>query len=278
MGTLDPPHFRRSPGLPSQRRTMPSAPRVVDCDVIVVGGGFSGCYLLKLLREQGFSTVLLEANSRLGGVWAWSCYPGARVDSELPYYGYSDPSIWSTWKWTERFASYEELRGYFDHVDNVWQLSPDVVFNTRVTGAQWQEESATWLIDTAEGQQQYRCTWLIPATGTSFKTNVPDWKGRETYQGTMLHSSLWPESGLDITGKRIAIVGAGSTGVQIMQEAAKKSSRVVQYSKTPNYALPMRQRQVSEEEIYHTKSHIPHIFKVRQVKYVAPGLPLRHLH
>lgn len=240
---------------------------VPDYDVIVVGGGFSGCCLLKLLREQGFSVLLLEANSRLGGVWAWTHYPGARVDSELPYYGYSDPAIWSTWTWTERFSSNQELRGYFDHVDQVWDLSRDVSYNTKVTGAQWSDESATWLISTGEGQPQYRCTWFVSAIGTSSKPYVPNIRNLESFQGTMVHSSDWPETGIDIAGKRVAIIGAGSTGVQIMQESAKIASRVVQYSKTPNYALPMRQRPIHEEEIYTTKAHIPYLFQVRNGYY-----------
>lgn len=248
---------------PPSEGKMPSSRNIIDYDVIVVGGGFSGCYVLKLLRDQGFSVLLLEANSRLGGVWVWTCYPGARVDSELPYYGYSDPAIWSTWKWTERFSSHQELRGYFDHVDKVWDLSPNVSLNTRVTGAQWSDENATWLLSTGEGQVHYRCTWFISAIGTSSKPFIPDFKGLASYKGTMVHSSSWPEDAIDIAGKRVAIIGAGSTGVQIMQESAKKASRVVQYSKTPNYALPMRQRQIKEEEIYTTKAHIPYLFKVR---------------
>jgi cation diffusion facilitator CzcD-associated flavoprotein CzcO len=239
---------------------MPSKRDIIERDVIVVGAGFSGCYLLKLIRDQGFSTIVLEANSRLGGVWSYNCYPGARVDSELPYYGYSDPAVWGTWNWTERFCSYEELRGYFDHVDKIWQLTPDVVFNAQVCQAAWQEESSSWFVQTADGQL-YRSTWLLPATGTSFKRNVPDFKGRDKFQGIMHHSSQWPERGVDLKGKRVAVIGAGSTGVQMLQESAKVASRVVHYIRSPNLALPMRQRAISEAEIYHTKAHIPYLFK-----------------
>ena len=161
---------------------MPATANIVDRDVVVVGAGFGGCYLLHLLREKGFSTTVLEAGKRTGGVWAWSCYPGARVDCELPYYGFSDPEIWSTWNWTERFPAYTELRPYFDHVANVWDLNRDIELDTRVIETRWEEDSKTWLVKTDAGQL-YRCTWLIAATGTSFKQHIPDFKGKELYKG-----------------------------------------------------------------------------------------------
>lgn len=250
---------------------MPATANIIDRDVTIVGGGFGGCYLLKLLRDRGFSTILLEAGARLGGVWAWSCYPGARVDCELPYYGYSDPDIWSTWNWTERFPEYKQLRSYFEHVDEVWKLSQDCVLNTQVTGAVWQEEAGVWLVTTRDGQQ-YRSTWLMAATGTSFKPNIAKIKGLDTFKGAMHHSAAWPEEGVEMEGKRVAIIGAGSTGIQVVQEAAKVADQVVQFIRTPNFAIPMRQRQISEQEIYANKSHIQHVFKA--CRETRTGLPI----
>ncbi|KAF2165797.1 hypothetical protein M409DRAFT_24084 [Zasmidium cellare ATCC 36951] len=223
----------------------------MERDTVVIGGGFGGCYLLHLLRKYGYSAVLLEAAPRLGGVWATSCYPGARVDCELPYYGFSDPAIWSTWNWTERFPSYRELRDYFVHVDKVWGLSQDVLFNSRVNQVVWEEDSHTWLISTADNQK-FRSTWALAATGTSFKPNIPDIKGMDRITGQMHHS-------------------AAVDCIQVMQESAKAASRVVQYIRTPNFAVPMRQRQISEDEIYHSKPHIPHVFKA--CKQSPSGLP-----
>ncbi|KAK4495845.1 hypothetical protein PRZ48_013113 [Zasmidium cellare] len=250
---------------------MPSAANIVERDAVVIGGGFGGCYLLHLLRKNGYSAILLEAAPRLGGVWATSCYPGARVDCELPYYGFSDPAIWSTWNWTERFPSYKELRDYFTHVDKVWGLSKDVLFNTRVNQVEREDTSNTWLISTADGQR-FRSTWTLAATGTSFKPNVPDIKGMDRFTGQMHHSAAWPEEPVDLSGKRVAIIGAGSTGIQVMQESAKVASRVVQYIRTPNFAVPMRQRKITQDEIYHSKPHIPHVFNA--CKQSPSGLPL----
>ena len=249
----------------------PATANIIDQDVVIVGGGFGGCYLLHLLRKQGFATKLLEAGSRLGGVWAWSCYPGARVDCELPYYGYSDPAIWSTWNWTERFPAYKELRDYFKHVDNIWGLSQDVVLNTRVMEARWQEDGGAWLLQTSDGQH-WRCKWFIAATGTSFKQHIPDFRGHEKFKGAMHHSASWPEEGVELAAKRVAIIGAGSTGVQVMQESAKIAEHVTQFIRTPNLAVPMRQRNISVDEIYHSKPHIPHVFKA--CRNTRSGLPI----
>lgn len=256
---------------PSSLSILVKMPAIIEKDVTIVGGGFGGCYLLHLLREQGFSTILLEANQRLGGVWASSCYPGARVDCELPYYGFSDPAIWSTWIWTERYPDWRELRRYFEHVDDVWKLSQDVVYQTRVTEAKWEEEAGNWLITTGNGQQ-YRSKWFLSATGTSFKPNYPSINGLDKFAGQIHHSAAWPEDGVELKGKRVAVIGAGSTGIQVMQEAAKVSSHVVQYMRTPNYAIPMRQRKITEEEIYQHKSHVPHVFKA--CRTTPTGLPI----
>lgn len=174
---------------------------------------------------------------------AWNRYPGARVDVEVPYYGFSHPEIWSNWmhvtlsltdgydrntllthdlRWKERYPSDTDLRAYFDHVAKMWDLEKDVECNVQIVNASFQEEDAQWLVRTANGAS-YRCKWMISATGTSFKQHFPDWKGRETFEGIIAHSSLWPKD-IDISGKRVAIIGAGSTAVQIMQEGMVASS------------------------------------------------------
>lgn len=189
----------------------------------------------------------------------------------MPCYSFSHPEILNTWIWKERYPSDTELRRYFDHVDNVWDLSKDCDFNTRVTQCDYQERSGNsgWLIRTKEGSL-YKCKWLVAATGTSFRQYLPDWKGRENFKGIIGHSSLWPEN-VDLTGKKVAIIGAGSTALQVMQEAAKVASNVTQYIRTPNLALPMRQRQITEEEIYAYRPQFPHIMKA--LRTTPAGLP-----
>jgi cation diffusion facilitator CzcD-associated flavoprotein CzcO len=180
-----------------------------DVDVLVVGAGFGGCYLLKLLRDQGLSVKLFEAGPTLGGVWCWNRYPGARVDCEFPYYGFSDPAIWKTFTWPERFPDHVELRRYFQHVAKIWDLHKDISLNTQVTAAAWQDDH--WLVKTANGLT-CKCRWFLAATGTSFKAHVPDWKGIDLFKGEIHHASRWPEH-LHLTGKRVAVIGAGSTGL-----------------------------------------------------------------
>ena len=130
----------------------------------------------------------------------------------MPYYGFSDPAIWSTFNWTERYPADTELRGYFQHVDKVWDLSRDVLLNTRVVDARFRDNG--WDVATAGGET-FRSRWFIAATGTSAKPYVPKWNGMQTFKGTIHHSSLWPEQPVDMTGKRVAIVGAGATAIQV---------------------------------------------------------------
>lgn len=237
--------------------------------------GFGGCYLLHLLREKGFTVKVIEAGIGLGGIWSWNRYPGARVDCEFPYYGFSDPAIWSTWNWPERFPDHITLQSYFKHVDDVWDLSKNVLFQTQVVAARFKDEKEPyWDVEAADGQV-YKCTWFVPATGTSFKQYIPVWKGRESFKGIICHSSLWPQNGVDISGKRLAVIGAGATGVQLVQDGSKLASHVTQFIRTPNTAIPMRQRKISEEEIRCSRDKYGHVFKA--CRETGFGLPTQGL-
>lgn len=211
-----------------------------------------------------------------GGLRLWADtgvqrYPGARVDCEFPYYGFSDPAIWTTFQWTERFPSDKELRSYFQHVANVWNLHDDIELSTRVTDARYQTELNRWALKTASSDTVWRCQWLIAATGTSFKQHIPEWPGRQLFKGVIHHSALWPEH-VELQGKKVAVIGAGSTGVQIVQEASKVSDQTTQFIRTPNYAIPMRQRQITEDEIYSYLPQMRHVFKACQNTH--SGLPV----
>jgi cation diffusion facilitator CzcD-associated flavoprotein CzcO len=231
-----------------------------ELDVLVIGAGFGGCYMLHLLRKNGYKTKVVEAAKSPGGVWAWNRYPGARVDCEFPYYGFSDPDIWNTFEWTERYPDHSQLRRYFEHVADVWDLRRDMELETTVKSCEYREgASPHWIVKTSKGSE-YKCKWLVSATGTSFKQYMPEWKGRESFEGVLHHSSLWPHN-VDLAGKRVAVIGAGSTGVQIVQEASKVAASVTQFIRTPNIALPMRQRQITTDEIYTLKPCMPHVFK-----------------
>jgi cation diffusion facilitator CzcD-associated flavoprotein CzcO len=245
----------------------------IELDCLVIGAGFGGLYQLHILRKAGFSTKLIDAASKIGGVWAWNCYPGARVDVEMPYYGYTAEEISLTWVWKERYPGREELLRYFDHVDKIWDLSKDIKLNTRVVSAELDEsnEGPRWNVKAFDGSV-YRAKFVVCGTGTSFKQHIPKFEGYEKFTGIIHHSSLWPEEGVDLTNKSVAIIGAGSTAVQVMQEAAKVSKKVTQFIRTPNIALPMRQRQVTREEIYAYRPALRYALKA--CRETSSGLPL----
>ncbi|CAK7238080.1 hypothetical protein SEUCBS140593_010309 [Sporothrix eucalyptigena] len=223
------------------------SPRNVD--VLIIGAGFGGCYALYRLRQKGFTTHLFEAGSTLGGVWHWNTYPGARVDSEIPYYQYSMPEVWRKWNWSERFPSGEELKAYFKHVDETLKLSQDITYNANVVDVQYDEVTATWTVKTESGHSAV-CRYLICATGSSFKPHFPAFENMATYKGQLIHSTRWPNNAdANITkGKRVAVVGSGATAVQCTQEIAKQAQHLTVYIRTASISLPMFQRPLSEFE------------------------------
>ena len=233
----------------------------LELDCLIIGAGFGGTYALYTLRKLGLNVHLFEAGKSLGGVWHWNRYPGARVDSEIPYYQYSIPEVWKTWNWSQRFPGHEELRAYFAHVDKVLQLSKDVTFGADVIDADFDESTAKWTVKTRDGRTAM-CTYLIAATGSSYKRHYPDFENWRSYKGTIHHSAFWPEEGVDTTGKRVAIIGAGATGVQCVQEIAKEAKELSVFIRTPNISLPMGQRELTVQEQDAYKSIYKSIFKL----------------
>lgn len=234
----------------------------LDVEVVIVGAGFGGLYQLHRLRDMGFSVSLLEAGSGLGGIWHWNCYPGARVDSHIPVYEYSDEKIWKDWYWEERFPDWSALQRYFEHVDSVWDLSKDIRFNTRVTGAVWDEDARIWRVQTDSGDV-IRTRFFLLCTGFAAKSYTPDFPGLGDFGGACHHTAHWPQEGLDMTGLRVGVVGTGASGVQVVQEAAKVASSVTVFQRTPILALAMQQRKLTKEEQDKAKERYPEIFQMR---------------
>ena len=215
-------------------------------DALIIGAGFNGIYQLHRLREEGFSVQIFEAGAGLGGIWYWNCYPGARVDSHVPNYEFSIKELWQDWNWTERFPAWDELRRYFAYVDEKLQLSKDIQFNTRVSGAQFDNSRNQWLVRTSDGRET-RARFLIPCMGFAAKAYTPDFPGIDKFAGPCHHTAHWPQEGLDMTGKRVGVIGTGASGVQVTQEAAKVASHLTVFQRTPNMALPMQQRPLDEQ-------------------------------
>lgn len=234
----------------------------LDYDVVVVGAGFAGLYQLYRLRALGMSVVLLEAGSGLGGIWHWNCYPGARVDTHVPMYEFSDEKLWRDWYWEERFPDWRALRRYFEHVDAVWDLRRDIRFETRVQGATWNEAGRHWQIATDAGDS-LRSRFFLLCTGFAAKAHVPDFPGLDDFAGARHHTAHWPQDGLDMTGLRVGIIGTGASGVQVTQEAAKVAAEVTVFQRTPMLALPMQQRRLTREEQDAAKAGYPDLYRRR---------------
>jgi len=233
-------------------------------DALIIGAGFSGLYQLYKLREEGYSAKILEAGPGLGGIWYWNCYPGARVDSHVPNYEFSIKELWQDWNWTERFPAWDELRRYFAYVDEKLQLSKDIHFDSRVTAAEFDSARNQWRVHSADGRE--RCArFLIPCLGFAAKAYIPDFPGLEKFQGPCHHTAHWPQAGLDLTDQRVAVIGTGASGVQVVQEAAKVASRLTVFQRTPMTALPMRQRRLEADAQQAMKMSYPARFRQRAV-------------
>ena len=231
-------------------------------DALIIGAGFSGIYQLHRLHQLGFDVRLFEAGPDLGGIWYWNCYPGARVDSHVPNYEFSLEELWRDWNWTERFPSWEELRRYFRHVDEKLGLSRDIRFNSRVTAARFDADADRWEIECADGHR-VQTRFLILCTGFAAKAYVPALAGLEAFAGPCFHTAHWPQQGLDMTGRRVGVIGTGASGVQVIQEAGKVASQLTVFQRTPNLALPMRQQALDEPFQRAMKAHYPEWFRQR---------------
>jgi cation diffusion facilitator CzcD-associated flavoprotein CzcO len=155
---------------------------IQELDALIVGAGFGGVYQLKVMRDAAYKVKLVEHGADYGGVWYWNRYPGARVDSSIPHYEFSDPALWEDWAWKQRFPGGPELRDYFAHVADKWDLRKDTQFNTFVSSAQWDDVEARWTVKT-KGGETYRVKFLLLNTGFAAKKYIPDWKGIDTFKG-----------------------------------------------------------------------------------------------
>jgi cyclohexanone monooxygenase len=190
--------------------TIPARP--AEYDVVVVGAGFAGLYTLQRLRQQGLSVRVFEAGSGVGGTWFWNRYPGARCDVESMDYQYSfSDELLHEWKWSERHPRQDELLAYLNHVADRFELRPDIQLDTRVTRAVFDEQTNRWDVETDRGDR-VSASQVVMATGCLSAARVPAFEGLDTFQGEWHHTGAWPDEGVDFTGKRVAVIGTGSSG------------------------------------------------------------------
>lgn len=207
-------------------------------DVLIVGAGFAGMYMLHKLRTAGFETKVFEAGAGVGGTWFWNRYPGARVDIQSLEYSFGfDAALEDEWRWSERYAPQPELLRYAEHVADRFDLKRDVTFNTRVASAHWDEADQRWRVTTDKGEE-VQCRHLILATGClSIPTEVT-FSGLDDFAGDVYRTSRWPHEGVDFSGQRVGIIGTGSSAIQSIPFIAEQAEKLTVFQRTPNYSIP----------------------------------------
>jgi len=231
----------------------------LDCDAIVIGAGVSGLYSLYRLRELGMKVVSLEKGSNVGGTWYWNRYPGARFDSESWTYIYSfSKELLDEWQWTEHFASQPETERYLNYVADKFDLRRDIKCNSHVTAAHYREDSRSWEVILADGRR-YTSRFLVTAIGILSAPTMPRIEGIETFAGEAYHTAQWPKEAVSFEGKRVAVIGTGSTGVQTIQEAAKTAAHLTVFQRTPNWCSPLHNAPITDEEMAQIRKRYPEI-------------------
>jgi cyclohexanone monooxygenase len=218
-----------------------------DFDVVVVGAGFAGLYMLYRLRQMGLSARVFEEGSAIGGTWFWNRYPGARCDIESLEYSYQfSEELQQEWEWSERFAPQPEILAYINHVADRFELRGDIQLDTRVGLTRFDEEANRWTIRTDDGRE-YTAPFCVMATGCLSCRNTPDFKGLDTYRGDSYHTGDWPEEGASFRRKRVGVIGTGSSAVQSIPLIAEEAEQLFVFQRTANYSVPAQNKPLAPE-------------------------------
>ncbi len=206
-------------------------------DVLIVGAGFSGLYLLHLLRGRGLDVEIVDKAPSIGGTWYWNRYPGVGCDVVSMTYSYSwDEELEQEWHWSSRYARQSEILAYMHHVAERHDLLRDIRLECAVTAAAWDDAARTWQVETTQGPVDAR--FLIMATGCLSVPSVPDFLGLDDFAGDWHHATAWPEGGVDFAGRRVAVIGTGSTAIQAIPIIAEESAHLTVFQRTPNFSIP----------------------------------------
>jgi cation diffusion facilitator CzcD-associated flavoprotein CzcO len=228
-------------------------------DALIIGAGFSGLYTLHRLRQLGLRTRVLEMAENVGGTWLYNRYPGARCDIESIEYSYSfSDEIQQEWVWTESMPAQPEIEAYLNFVADRLALRRDIVFNTKVIAMAFDEETATWVVRTEAGES-FTAPFLVAASGILSVPLEPDIRGMGAFAGTSLFTSRWPKAGFDLTGKRVGVIGTGSTGVQLIPVVAREATQLYVFQRSPAYTLPWQVRRFEPGELDDMKAHYDEI-------------------
>ncbi|AII05694.1 flavin-containing monooxygenase [Rhodococcus opacus] len=231
-----------------------------DFDAIVIGAGFAGLYALHKLRDQmGLRVQVFEAGDGVGGTWYWNQYPGARCDIESLHYSYSfSAELQQDWEWSEKYASQPEILRYLNHVADRFELRKDIAFETRVTSAVWDEEGTRWQVGTQDGGT-VTAQYLISGAGNLSVPKKPEFDGIDDFAGDVYLTGKWPHEGVDFTGKNVAIIGTGSSGIQAITEIAKEAKHLTVFQRTPNYASPLGNEPLNPDRVREVKANYPQV-------------------
>ena len=226
---------------------------IKDFDVMIVGAGFGGMYMLYKLRQQGLKVRVLEAGDGVGGTWYWNRYPGARCDVESVQYSLQfDNDLEQEWNWSERYAAQPEILRYANHVADRFDLRSDIQFNSRVSSAKYNETDKIWCLTTEDGEQ-FRASFCVMALGCLSAPNHPKFDGTEKFAGKIYHTGEWPHEGVDFTGQRVAVIGTGSSAIQSIPIIAKQAKTLTVFQRTANYAIPANNHSLGDEYIAEVK-------------------------
>ena len=233
--------------------------KLAEIDAVVIGAGFAGLYAVYRLREMGLSLRAFELGGGVGGTWYWNRYPGASSDSESWVYAYSfSPELEQEWTWTCRFPGQAEILSYLEHVADRFNLLPSFDFNTRVISAAFDQMSKRWLLETATGEK-VSTTYLITAVGCLSAAQIPSIPGLDNFAGVWYHTGQWPHAGVNFQGKRVAVVGTGSSGIQSIPLIAEQASKLTVFQRTPSFSVPNGNVPLPPERVAELKRDIKQI-------------------
>ncbi len=233
----------------------------LDYEVIVLGAGVAGIYQIKRLTDLGVPSTVLEAGSDLGGTWFWNRYPGARFDSESYTYGYSfSKEVLDEWHWKERFSGQPENLRYLNFVADKFELRQHMQFNARVESMRWDDDDGIWTVVVQDGRS-LTCRFVVTGLGLLSAPTPPRIEGRETFDGQAFHTHHWPHEPVELAGKRVAVIGTGATGIQVIGEIGPKVGELHVFQRRPNWSAPLNNGPISEDEMAEIRSRYDEIFE-----------------
>ena len=232
----------------------------MDYEVIVIGAGVGGIYQIKRLADLGIKATVLELASDLGGTWYWNRYPGARFDSESYTYGYSfSKELLDEWHWKERFSGQPENLRYLNYVADKFDLRKYMQFNVRVEAAHFDETDTLWRLKLSDGRT-LTCRFMIMTLGLLSQPTLPRLEGMDSFKGRSFHTYYWPQEPVDLAGKKVAVIGAGATAIQVIGEIADKVGELTVFQRRPNWSAPLNNSPISEAEMADIRRRYDEIF------------------